>query len=118
MRVLTRVFLAFCLLSPLAAYPNDYLNQPYNISRAQWLEIAVERRVQSVSSLWKLSLSVQVSVNAKDNAVLVILSPSNGQLQVSSDVKDRYIGDITTIVQSVLNDFSWAADVTVRVLFV
>ena len=113
------VVLATLLVISVPLYTQD-LALPYEITRQEWLEYEVFRNVKIETDAWLTRIAFRTSVTYEDGEYTlgVVLTTANGEASLDDTQRNYYVTHVTSVVQRILDQYEWAAEIGIVVLFV
>jgi hypothetical protein len=94
------------------------LEAPYMPTRAEWLELSVERHVRRSTEAWAHRVVPIVAVRSAEGAVVVIVTAANGQPPAKKEVADEYVKTARSRAQQVLQMHDWSRSLKLDVQWV
>lgn len=116
MKRLLLLVIGIVLTAPLYAID---LDQPYEISRREWLEYEASKSIKERTDLWETRTAISVILVEEDGSTTmsVVIVTANGETPPSEDAKKRYEETVRAVVQRVLDKYEWASDIGVLVRY-
>ena len=88
-------------------FADDWTDR-YIPTRAEWLQLALERDIKTTTDLWRIRVSLNVIVFAKDKSVVILIAPANGQPEMTTKMCNDYRSTVESIAKITLKRNSWS----------
>jgi predicted metal-binding protein len=79
-------------------------------TKEEWLEVYLTHEIKQMVDSWQQRVAVIVAISPNDHEIVVSLTSSNGQEEITQSAKKEYIHDVEVIVKTVLKTYDWAKD--------
>ena len=82
--------------------------EKYTPTKAEWLQQALERDIETTTDRWRNRVSLNVIVFAKDKAVMIFIAPADGQPELTTKMCYEYSLTVEGIAKLTLEKYSWS----------